>query len=179
MKKVCTRCLKEQPLENFRVDPRYAGSRTAWCSGCINERRRERRSENPERVSYDAMIDRCFNPNNPRYGRYGGRGISVCDRWVNSFDDFLRDMGPRPEGCSIDRIDNDGDYTPENCRWATSAEQGENRSTTCLIEYDGLTLSHRGWERRMGFSRGTIYNRLKLGWDIDTIMTTPNRKVSP
>ena len=87
-------------------------------------------SYSPVYNSYNNMKQRVLNPNNPSYKDYGGRGITICDRWLKSFENFLLDMGERPDGTSLDRIDNDGDYEPSNCRWADKQTQNENKRTT-------------------------------------------------
>jgi hypothetical protein len=91
------------------------------------------RSKAAEYSSWCSMRARCRNPNNAGWRNYGGRGIDVCDRWIESFQTFFEDMGPRPAGTSLDRIDNDGDYEPGNCRWATRRQQALNRRNTIAV----------------------------------------------
>jgi len=93
--------------------------------------------------SWSAMVARCTNPNDSRYDRYGGRGITICERWMN-FSNFLFDMGERPEGLTLDRIDNDGNYEPGNCRWATRAEQNANRVFSTACKNGCICKRHRG-----------------------------------
>ena len=101
--------------------------------GCVrNEKVTNRstihgKSNTVEYLTWKRMRQRCYNPNTPRFKDWGGRGIKVCDRWLNSFENFLQDMGERPKGTSLDRINNDGNYEPNNCRWATSKEQRNNQ----------------------------------------------------
>jgi len=122
------------------------------------------------------MKDRCFNPNHKRYLDWGGRGITVCDRWKNSFKNFLADMGMKPSPKhSIDRIDNDGDYCPENCRWATRVEQENNKSTNRLITIACVTLTMAQWTKEMGFAKSVIQDRLNLGWSEYKSVMTPVR----
>ncbi len=138
----------------------------------IGSLRRRGGRPTPEYRSWQAMRDRCLNRANGAFNRYGGRGIAVCERWRESFDAFMADMGPKPGAeYSIDRIDNDGNYEPGNCRWATQAEQSENRSTTKRFTYDGRTLSFSGWEKELRISRGTLKRRLDLGLPIDLVFT--------
>jgi hypothetical protein len=95
--------------------------------GEANSNWRGGKTEHPLYGSYNEMLARCTRPDHPRYADYGGRGITVCDRWRSDFWAFVDDMGDRPEGQSLDRVDNDGPYSPDNCRWATSAQQRANR----------------------------------------------------
>lgn len=115
--------------------------------------------------SWKGMMARCYHPGNHKYPRYGGRGISVCKRWHN-FPCFLEDMGLRPAGATLDRIDNDANYSPENCRWASSREQNRNRSDNRMIKYDGVTKSLPEWADEYGIKRTTLKMRLDRGWPI-------------
>lgn len=102
------------------------------------------RRDSPTYKSWQHMKQRCYNPRKETYHLYGGRGVTVCDRWLTSFDNFLCDMGPRPDGYTLDRIDSDGDYEPSNCRWADIYTQNRNRvyrnSSTCLRGHDVTLL---------------------------------------
>lgn len=119
------------------------------------------------------MKERCYNQNNHKYPDYGGRGIKVCNAWRESFETFLRDMGPRPPGTSIDRIDNDGNYDPGNCRWATPAEQGANRRNNIRVEWQGQRMILRDAIERAGLPRKAVEHRLKRGWDVNRALSTP------
>jgi len=119
------------------------------------------------------MRQRCFNPNDPRYRYYGGDGITICERW-NSFSNFLADMGPKPSPeLTLDRIDNDGDYEPGNCRWATSRQQNRNRRDNRRITYQGESLTLPEWAERMSVHVDQIRCRLRRGWSIERTLTAP------
>ena len=125
------------------------------------------------------MKARCYTKSSSRYANYGGRGIRVCDRWLESFDIFCEDMGPRPTSeHQIDRIDNDGDYEPSNCRWALRIEQARNRSTTRLITSGGETKCLQEWAQDLSVNPQTIADRLDRGWDKDKAVSTEARSVS-
>lgn len=116
-----------------------------------------------EYKAWHAARSRCTNPSNEHWAEYGGRGITMCERWQQSFDEFFRDMGPRPDGLSLDRIDNDGPYSPENCRWASQLTQQSNRRTTLTATHNGETLTIKEWARRSGERYRTLLYRIENG----------------
>jgi hypothetical protein len=123
---------------------------------------------------WQGMLARCSNPNATGYHRYGGRGIKVCDRWKYSFSNFYEDMGDKPEGYTLERINNDGDYEPENCRWDSFKEQMRNRSNNVNVTYKGRTQCISAWEEEFGFSHGTVWNRIyTYGWSVEKAISTP------
>lgn len=121
------------------------------------------------------MRRRCDLPTVRCYPNYGGRGIYVCERW-HKFENFYADMGPRPStDHQIDRIDNDGPYSPENCRWATRIENMSHRRTSRLLTFEGETMSLAEWSRRVGLTTYCIFYRLdKMGWSVEQALTTPS-----
>jgi len=125
-----------------------------------------------EYTVWAAMLQRCSNPNNTAFDRYGGRGITVCDRW-KSFENFFSDMGPRPANMSIDRIDNNKGYEPNNCRWATETEQQRNKTSSRLLTWDGQTLCVSEWAELLGVPSRRIISRLARGWDVERALTFP------
>lgn len=121
------------------------------------------------------MLSRCSNPGNASYRYYGGKGISVCDRWKGrgGLARFVDDMGLRPEGTTLDRIDRDGDYCPENCRWATPKEQAEDRCNVTLYELNGESHSLAHWAEKSGIAYSTLHERVtRLGWSLERAMNT-------
>lgn len=161
------------------------GSRTTSC-GC-------QRSENmvarnlkhgmggkdrpPEFTVWLNMRTRCFSPSDKKYADYGGRGITVEEPWASDFAAFYRDMGPRPaRGYEIDRINNDGNYKPGNCRWVPHIDNVNNRRNSAYVEWRGEKLTIAEWSKRVGISDRTIWMRLnKLKWDVERTMTQPLR----
>lgn len=122
--------------------------------------------------SWNGMKNRCNNPNDKNYDRYGGRGIRVCDRWNRSFVSFLEDMGEKPEGTTLDRIDVNGNYEPSNCRWATPLEQSNNQRTNVKVTYKGKTMNISQWARELGIAEPTLRSRLKV-WSVDRAFEEP------
>lgn len=149
--------------------------------GCLNVEETVARSRthgmrhSPIYNVWTGMRARCGNPNDISYPNYGGRGIAVCERW-QSFENFFADMGERPSAAhQIDRIDNDGNYEPGNCRWSDRVEQGTNRRNNVLLTHNGRTQTVAQWSRDLHISQIVLRRRISLGWPVDRVLTEPVR----
>lgn len=107
------------------------------------------------------MKARCYNPNTPNFKNYGGRDIKICKRWLNSFENFYKDMGDCPEGLSLDRKDNNAGYCSDNCRWTTRKNQNRNKRNVCPITYKGVAKCLVDWSKILGINYNTLYYRIK------------------
>jgi hypothetical protein len=131
----------------------------------------------PEYRVWINMKSRCYNPNAPLYERWGGRGISVCERWLTSFQNFFADMGTRPSARhSIDRIDVDGNYEPDNCRWATFKEQSRNQTNNRIVDLDGRRMTLAEAVEQAPVPYNTVLYRLRRGWSVEDAITRPAKK---
>lgn len=157
---------------------------TTMSCGCLSSRttigdrvRIHGKTSCPEYKVWCGMKRRCLNRNERSYVQYGGRGISICARWANSFEAFLEDMGARPSiRHEVDRIDNNGNYEPGNCRWLLKAKQAQNRRNNTYITHDGKTLCLMEWQRITGIKYATIQHRIYRGWSVSDALTIPVRK---
>lgn len=186
---VCTKCGDEKSTDDFYR--RSDGARARYrmpCKACLRrsprqkKRRRMVESRRPERKVLQGMIQRCHNPKNPSFRDYGARGISVCERWRDSFDAFLRDVGPRPSvHHTIERIDNDRSYEPGNCIWATRAEQNRNTRQNAHLTIDGRTQCRAAWAAESGIPAKTIRDRIeRLGWSVrDAVFKPVDHRFGP
>lgn len=120
-------------------------------------------SKSPEYSVWNSMKDRCYNANNIEFDSYGGRGVEVCDRWRYSFENFYNDMGNKPRRKSLDRIDSNGDYSPDNCKWSNYIEQNNNKRNNILVSNNGITLTLGQWAREKGINYGTLKWRYYQG----------------
>src|SRR5438094_3143938 len=164
----CEYCGKQKQLRFHRKQRFCSHSCASFTHG---------HSTSPEYISWEAMKQRCFDPKKPNYHLYGGRGITVCERWMD-FRNFLADMGPRPSPAhSLDRFpDRDGNYEPGNVRWATGEQQANNTRTNRHITFHEETLTLAQWARRLDIGEGTLRWRLKAGWSIERAFSTPLRR---
>ena len=122
------------------------------------------------------MKDRCYNQSNTGYTNYGARGIQMCARWYESFEAFLADMGPHPgPGYSLDRIDNNGNYEPGNCRWATKKEQARNKANNRVISFGGETKTVSEWAEERKILPSTLIHRINNGWPAEVALTVGGR----
>lgn len=153
-------CLRhERAAERCRIRTKHGHSR--------------KDSRSPEYRTWRNMLDRCNNPKTDNYDRYGGRGITVCDRW-SVFEDFLLDMGPKPAAnFSIGRINNDGHYEPTNCRWEHVTQQARNKSTSRLVVYRGKSMTIAEACQITAIPRNVVDARLNRGWTPERAVTTP------
>ena len=129
------------------------------------------KSHTPIYSVWQNMLARCYSPTHKSHANYGGRGIGVCDRWRYSFVNFYTDVGDPPKGHTLDRINNNADYEPNNCRWATPKEQSRNSRKVRLITYAGETMNLTEWAARIGVSHATIIRRIKKGWPLEIVLT--------
>lgn len=167
---LCEECGSETVLRGAAVTGGHYKSCGCWRGATHGMVR------SPTFRSWSHMRQRCMNPSDKGFPKYGGRGIQVCDRWQESFENFLADMGAKPPGHTLDRIDNDGDYTPDNCRWATPRQQANNTRRNRLLAIDGEVKTAAQWARVSGVTSGAIRARLKSGWPIRDAVFTPTRK---
>jgi len=166
------RCRCECGKEIDARPAKLASGHTRSC-GCLRAGPTSRRackhglSRSPEYHAWAQMIARCHRHGHPESGNYGERGISVCERWRTGFEAFYADMGPRPSPYhSLDRIDNNAGYSPENCRWATRKEQNRNTRYNVLLSYEGRTLCLAAWAEERGISAGALWWRLHRDWPL-------------
>jgi len=148
--------------------------RTKSC-GCLTTT--HNKSNNPEYRIWIDIKRRCLDPRVKGYTNYGAKGITVSEAWLSSFENFYRDMGPRPgPDYSIDRIDNNNGYCKDNCRWATDKQQNNNRGTfNKLLEFNGKVQTQSQWAQELGMNDDTFHRRLKRGWSVEKTITTKLR----
>lgn len=153
------------------------GGKTRSC-GCLNRESymttaiTHGLSKSPEYRVWNAMTQRCMNPKTKPYKNYGGRGITVCERWLK-FSNFYADMGPKPKGMFIERINNNKGYCKDNCRWATKKEQCRNMRRNVFITFRGITACLAEMSERFGIKYSVLKKRVESGWSSERTMTEP------
>ncbi len=172
------RCLEcpERTIKEIRMS--HVKDKTIRSCGCVRRNRLKThgKSSSPEYRCRCNMILRCYDKNHNRFQNYNSKGIIVCPRWLESFENFYADMGDKPSPeLSIERIDNYGNYCPENCKWGTDEEQSNNRTSNDVYKWNGKSQTLAQWSRELHIPRSTLWNRLyTLEWSIEKAFTTPN-----
>lgn len=168
----CILCGKEKYMGPHKI-------KIAKSCGCLSKNNGTKHGFVDSRTynSWTTMKARCLNKNHDSYKSYGGRGIRVCLRWIDSFVNFLDDMGVRPEGMTLDRINPNGDYEKENCKWSTDIEQANNKTNNTIFSLEGKTLTLAQWSREKGIKISTLCNRITRDkMTIEQAITKPVRK---
>jgi hypothetical protein len=169
--RICGTLFRRRPSDMVR-GPRFCGRQ---CQD-IARKRLDGLRHSPEYNIWNQMRQRCLNPRHKQFQDYGGRGITVCQEWRH-FSRFYADMGPRPSPhYSIERTDNNGPYSPENCVWSTPYLQTRNKRNNRYLAYMGLTLCVADWEKRLNMKRGVLGSRLLRGWPVEDALSRPLRR---
>jgi hypothetical protein len=172
---------EERKLSSLRESIKV-GHRPA-CRQCVRSDRQPPRSglfvpkeDRGTREIWRGMLRRCYGSSRADFKNYGAVGVSVCERWRLSFKNFLADMGTRPSGLTIDRIDPKGNYEPSNCRWVSWTDQANNRTNNVNLTHNGETMSVSSWANRLGVPVGALHQRLRSGWTVERTITVPIRQ---
>ena len=179
--RACWHCICDCGKETTVIGHSLRSGHTKSC-GCLNREAiflsatKHGMYDTAEYSIWRAMKSRCRGLNSVAFKYYGGRGIKICQEWSNNFVTFFADMGERPsDKHTLERINNDGDYKPSNCRWATRAEQNRNKRDTRLLTFRGETRCVTDWAKTLGISTGGLFYRLRHNWSIERALTTPVR----
>jgi len=165
-------CGNKVIVSGHSLSKAYNGKGGAGSCGCALGRTiKHGKCGSTEYRIWHMMLQRCTNANNGKFKNYGGRGITVCEKWQD-FKGFYADMGDRPEGMTLDRIDNEKGYFKANCRWASRKQQSNNRSNNLLITYQGKKQTLQMWADELGLKKSTLINRVKRGWTIERALST-------
>lgn len=148
-------------------------SPSCGCQKWAGNRKANKRDRNATYKTWTGLSERCYNPNGTGYACYGGRGITVCDEWRADYNNFLKDMGDKPVGMTLDRIDNNGPYSKANCRWATRKEQAQNKRTTVRVTIDGVTKCATEWAAEKGVPPDRVLDRVRRGWAVEDLFIPP------
>lgn len=171
-------------FEAFIKDVKKKGNKATVSCGCYRKERMSKltkthgKTKTKEFNVWTRMIGRCYNEKDKDFKHYGGRGIVVCDRWRLSFSDFLEDMGLCNRGLTIERMDVNGNYSPDNCKWATVIEQANNKRSSVFLLLNGKRLTVTQWSRELNLRADLIFDRLRRGWSHVDALTIPVKRIN-